>query len=102
MKTPSSLSLRFLITFGSFLIVSISAQSAPLSEADRLELESCETFAFENYHHTLTTAGGTEYPYQNLLQDYLLCILAYVPHSLAWGNYKSMEVACRHWSGGML
>ncbi len=62
---------------------------------DESSLLGFETLALKHYHRVLTNRGVSEYSYRDLLTDYRLSILSYVPHTLAWGNPESMRIALK-------
>ena len=60
---------------------------------DEATLPKFETLALENYHSALLANGVKDYSYEDFIDDYRLSILAYVPHSLAWGTADNVSVA---------
>lgn len=60
---------------------------------DESSLIKFEDLALKNYHRVLTEHNVSDYSYSDLMDDYRLSVLAYVPHTLAWGNSAVMKTA---------
>jgi len=58
-------------------------------------LADFESLVLKSYHDKLISEGVGDYAYEDFIYDYRLSVLAYVPHSLAWGNLESMDVSIR-------
>ncbi len=58
-------------------------------------LADFESLVLRSYYDKLVSEGVSHFSYEDFIYDYCLSVLAYVPHSLAWGNLESMDVSIR-------
>ncbi len=58
-------------------------------------LADFESLVLKSYYDKLVSEGVSHFSYEDFIYDYCLSVLAYVPHSLAWGNLESLNVSIR-------